>query len=178
MINEWDNEISDVLFSAEDIKGMVDKVGKQISKDYAGRNPLFVVVLKCSLIFAADLVRSLSIHCEIDFMTVSSYVGKQSTGQINVIHDLRTDIAGRDIIIIEDILDSGKTLYKLRELLASRNPSSLKICTLLDKPTGRKAEVWADYVGGIVGDEFIVGYGFDYNQKFRNLPYIGVMRNS
>ncbi len=178
MINEWDNEIGSVLFSEEDIRKMVEKVGKQLSRDYAGRNPLLVVVLKGSMIFAADLMRSLTIHCEVDFMIVSSYAGKESTGIINVVQDLSTDIAGRDVIIVEDILDSGKTLHKLKALLESREPSSVKICTLLDKPTGRKADISADYVGGIVGDEFIVGYGLDYDQKYRNLPYIGVMRNS
>lgn len=178
MINEWDNEIGSVLFSEEDIRKMVEKVGKQLSRDYAGRNPLLVVVLKGSMIFAADLMRSLTIHCEVDFMIVSSYVGKESTGIINVVQDLSTDIAGRDVIIVEDILDSGKTLHKLKALLESREPSSVKICTLLDKLTGRKADISADYVGGIVGDEFIVGYGLDYDQKYRNLPYIGVMRNS
>lgn len=178
MINEWDNEIGSVLFSEEDIRKMVEKVGKQLSRDYAGRNPLLVVVLKGSMIFAADLMRSLTIHCEVDFMIVSSYAGKESTGIINVVQDLSTDIAGRDVIIVEDILDSGKTLHKLKALLESREPSSVKICTLLDKLTGRKADISADYVGGIVGDEFIVGYGLDYDQKYRNLPYIGVMRNS
>lgn len=178
MINEWDNEIGSVLFSEEDIRKMVEKVGKQLSRDYAGRNPLLVVVLKGSMIFAADLMRSLTIHCEVDFMIVSSYAGKESTGIINVVQDLSTDIAGRDVIIVEDILDSGKTLHKLKALLESGEPSSVKICTLLDKPTGRKADISADYVGGIVGDEFIVGYGLDYDQKYRNLPYIGVMRNS
>ena len=111
-------------------------------------------------------------------MIVSSYSGTESTGVIKIIQDLRTDIKGRDIIIIEDILDSGKTLYRLKNMLETRDPSSIKICTLLDKPSGRKADISADYVGGLVGDEFIVGYGLDYDQKYRNIPYIGVMRNS
>ncbi len=178
MINEWENDIGGVLFSEDDIKAMVDKVAGQISKDYAGRNPLLVVVLKGSMIFAADLMRAMTINSEVDFMIVSSYSGTESTGVIKIIQDLRTDIKGRDVIIIEDILDSGKTLYRLKNMLETRDPSSIKICTLLDKPSGRKADISADYVGGLVGDEFIVGYGLDYDQKYRNIPYIGVMRNS
>ena len=178
MINELEKDIDRILFSEDDIKKMVQKVAAQINEDYAGRKPLLVVLLKGSVVFAADLMRSLVIDCEIDFMKVSSYSGTQSTGVINIVSDIRTDIADRHVIIVEDIVDTGLTLYKLRELLAGRNPASLKICTLLDKPSGRKAEVYADYIGGTVGNEFIVGCGLDYNEKFRNLPYIGVMRNS
>ncbi len=178
MINELEKDIDRVLFSESDIKNMVKKVAAQINEDYAGKKPLLVVLLKGSVIFAADLMRSLIIDCEMDFMKVSSYSGTQSTGVINVISDLRTDIKGRHIIIIEDIIDTGSTLHKLVGLLQSRNPESLKICALLDKPSGRKADVYGDYIGGTVGNEFIVGYGLDYNEKFRNLPYIGVMRNS
>lgn len=178
MINELEKDIDRVLFSEDDIKAMVKKVADEINEDYAGKKPVLVVLLKGSVMFAADLMRSLIIDCEIDFMKVSSYSGTQSTGVINVVSDLNTDIAGRHVIIIEDIVDTGLTLSKLRAILANRNPASLKICTLLDKPSGRKADIYADYIGGEVGNEFIVGNGLDYDEKYRNLPYIGVMRNS
>ena len=178
MINELEKDIDRIFFSLDDIRKMVQKVAAQINEDYAGRKPLLVVLLKGSVIFAADLMRALVIDCEIDFMKVSSYSGTQSTGVINIVSDLRTDIAGRHVIIVEDIIDTGSTLFKLKGLLESRHPASLKICTLLDKPSGRKADVSGDYIGGTVGNEFIVGYGLDFDEKYRNLPYIGVMRNS
>ena len=178
MINELEKDIDRVLFSEDDIKAMVRKVADEINEDYAGKKPLLVALLKGSVIFASDLMRSLIIDCEIDFMKVSSYSGTQSTGVINIISDIRTEIADRHVIIVEDIVDTGLTLSKLKHQLASRNPASLQICTLLDKPSGRKAAIEADYIGGTVGNEFIVGYGLDYDEKFRNLPYIGVMKNS
>ena len=178
MINELEKDIDRVLFSEDDVKAMVRKVADEINEDYAGKKPVLVVLLKGSVMFAADLMRSLIIDCEIDFMKVSSYSGTQSTGVINIVSDLRTDIAGRNVIIVEDIVDTGLTLFKLKGLLESLRPASLKICTLLDKPSGRKAPIEADYIGGTVGDEFIVGNGLDYNEKYRNLPYIGVMKNS
>ena len=178
MINELEKDIDRVLFSEDDIKAMVRKVADEINEDYAGKKPLLVALLKGSVIFASDLMRSLIIDCEIDFMKVSSYSGTQSTGVIHIISDIRTEIAARHVNIVEDIVDTGLTLSKLKHQLASRNPASLKICTLLDKPSGRKAAIEADYIGGTVGNEFIVGYGLDYDEKFRNLPYIGVMKNS
>ena len=178
MINELEKDIDRVLFSEEDLKAMVKKVAAEINEDYAGKKPVLVVLLKGSVMFAADLMRSLIIDCEIDFMKVSSYSGTQSTGVVSIVNDLKTDISGRHVIIIEDIVDTGLTLYRLKNLLEQCGPESLRICTLLDKPSGRKAEVYADYIGGVVGNEFIVGYGLDYDEKFRNLPYIGVMRNS
>lgn len=178
MINELEKDIDRVLFSDEDIKGMVKKVADELNRDYAGKRPVLVALLKGSVIFASDLMRALAIDCEIDFMKVSSYSGTQSTGVINIVSDIRTGIADRHVIIVEDIVDTGLTLCKLKELLQEREPASLKICTLLDKPSGRKAPINADYIGGTVGNEFIVGYGLDYNEKYRNLPYIGVMRNS
>ena len=178
MIKELEKDIDRVLFSEDDIKAMVRKVADEINEDYAGKKPLLVALLKGSVIFASDLMRSLIIDCEIDFMKVSSYSGTQSTGVINIISDIRTEIADRHVIIVEDIVDTGLTLSKLKHQLASRNPASLKICALLDKPSGRKAAIEADYIGGTVGNEFIVGYGLDYDEKFRNLPYIGVMKNS
>lgn len=178
MNHELDRDIEKVIYSQSDIAAMVEQLGAALSRDYAGKNPLLVAVLKGSVVVAADLMRSLSIDCELDFMVVSSYVGTQSTGSINVIQDLRTDIAGRDVIIVEDIIDSGVTLHSLKQLLEGRGPHSVKICTLLDKPSGRKAPITADYTGGTVGNEFIVGYGLDYNEKYRNLSYIGVLKES
>lgn len=178
MKHELEKDIQKVIYSQRQIASMVGKLGAAISRDYAGKNPLLIVVLKGSLVLAADLMRSLTIGCEVDCMSVSSYDGTHSTGQINVIQDLRTDIAGRDVIVIEDIVDSGLTLSCLKKLLEERSPSSVKICTLLDKPSGRKVPLEADYVGGNVGNEFIVGYGLDYDQKYRNLPYIGVLKET
>ena len=178
MNNELEKDIERIVYSQDDIASMVEKLGAELSRDYAGKNPLLIVVLKGSVVMAADLMRSLSINCEIDFMIVSSYAGAKSTGSIDIIQDLRTDIARRDVIIVEDIIDSGVTLFSLKNLLESRSPNSVKICTLLDKPSGRKAEITADYIGGVVGNGFIVGYGLDYNEKYRNLSYIGMLKQS
>lgn len=178
IVNEYDPDIEKTILTNGQIIRMVERLAIQLSDDYEGKNPLLVVVLKGSMIFASDLLQRLSINCEIDFMVVSSYVGTQSTGSINVIQDLRTDIAGRDVLIIEDIIDSGVTLASLKQLLERRAPRSVKICTLLDKPSGRKVPITADYVGGTVGDEFIVGYGLDYNEKYRNISWIGVLKES
>ncbi|MDD6396101.1 MAG: hypoxanthine phosphoribosyltransferase [Acutalibacteraceae bacterium] len=178
MKNEMDQDIQKILYNEREIKGIMKKLGGEVSRDYAGKNPLLVAVLKGSVVVLADFMRNLSINCEIDFMIVSSYAGTKSKGSITIIQDLRTDICDRDVIIVEDIIDSGITLNSLVELLKQRNPRSLKICTFLDKPSGRQSEISADYVGGTVGNEFIVGYGLDYNEKYRNLPYIGVLKES
>lgn len=178
MTHELENDIERVMYSAEDIRAMVRTLGDRLSRDYAGKKPLLVVILKGSMVFAADLLRCLTIDCTLDFMVVSSYKGEKSTGEIDVKLDLREDIRGRDVIIVEDIIDTGITLSKLKALLESRRPASLKICTLLNKPSRRdkNVTVTADYVGCVVGNEFIVGYGLDYNEKYRNLPYIGIMK--
>lgn len=178
MKTEFENDIQKVIYSPKKIAALVERLGKEISRDYAGKNPLLVSIMKGSTLFTADLMRSLTINCELDFMVVSSYAGTQSTGEINIILDLRTNIEGRDVIIVEDIIDSGLTLSCLKKLLEERSPNSVKICTLLDKPTGRKVELVGDYIGGTVGNEFIVGYGLDYDEKYRNLSYIGVLKES
>lgn len=178
MKNEMSSDIKKVLFDDDEIKQIMKKLGDIVSKDYAGKNPLLVAVLKGSVVVLADFMRNLSINCEIDFMIVSSYAGIKSKGSITILQDLRTDICDRDVLIVEDIIDSGTTLRSLVEMLKQRNPASLRICTFLDKPSGRKADIKADYVGGEVGNEFIVGYGLDYNEKYRNLPYIGVLKES
>ena len=170
------NDIERVLISEEEILEKVAAMGKQISEDYRGKNPLFVGVLKGCFIFMSDLLRHVDIHCTMDFMSVSSYQGTNSTGAVKINKDLNQDIEGRHIIIVEDILDSGLTLSYLKGYLMNRKPASIAIATLLDKPARRKADVYADYSCMEVPDAFVVGYGLDYNETYRNLPYIGVLK--
>lgn len=171
-------DIEKVYYSEETIREIVERLGKQISEDYKDKNLLLVSVLKGSVIFMADLMRAITVPCAIDFMCVSSYKDKAvSSGVVKIVKDLDIDLQGWDVLIVEDILDSGKTLSYLKKLLLSRNPKSIKICTLLDKPERRAVDdVFADYSGAEVPDEFVVGYGLDYNEKYRNLPYIGVLK--
>ena len=172
-----ENDIKEVYFSAEEIDKIVKKLGKQISEDYKDKNLLLVSILKGSVIFMADLMRSIDIPCRIDFMSVSSYgSGVKTSGIVKIQKDLDLNLEGYDVLIVEDILDSGKTLYYVRNMLRTRNPASIKICTLFDKPDRREADIHADYSGSLVPDEFIVGYGLDYDEKYRNLPYIGVLK--
>lgn len=172
-----EKDIERIYFSKEDLDKRVRELGAEISRDYADKNPILVGVLKGSFIFMADLTRCIDTYCEIDFMAVSSYGnGTTTTGAVNIRKDLSYDIENRHVIIIEDILDSGVTLSYLRKYLMNRKPASIKICTLLDKPARRKADISADYVGFICPDEFIVGYGLDYAEKYRNLDYIGVLK--
>ena len=148
-----------------------------INRDYAGKSPMLVSVLKGSFIFMADLVRELNLPCTIDFMVVSSYgAGKSSSGEVRILKDLSANVAGLDVILVEDILDSGLTLSYLREYLETRGVASVKIVTLLDKPARRTAKIKADYIGFTIEDQFIVGYGLDFDEKYRNLPYIGVLK--
>lgn len=171
------DDIARVYFTEEELKDKVHELGQELSREYAGKYPIFVSVLKGSFVFMADLMREVDIYCDVDFMTVSSYGrGTTTTGAVKIIKDLSYNIEGRHLIIIEDILDSGITLSYLKNYLNIRNPASIKICTLLDKPARRKADIMADYVGFICPDEFIVGYGLDYDEKYRNLPYIGVLK--
>ncbi len=170
-------DIQEILFSGEEIKQRVAELGAEISRDYADKEVICIGVLKGCFIFMADVVRSIDLKCSIDFMAVSSYgSGTVTTGAVKISKDISSNIEGRDILIIEDILDSGVTLSYLREFLMQRKPASIKICTLFDKPARRKADISADYVGFICPDEFIVGYGLDYDEKYRNLPYIGVLK--
>ena len=176
-MSNMDNCIESVLFSEEKIAEIVKNLGEQISKDYNGKKLLLVSVLKGSVVFMADLMRNITIPCEIDFMVVSSYgAGTKTSGNIKIIKDLNIDIADYDLLIVEDILDSGVTLSTLKKMLEGRKPASIKICTFLDKPERRKADIKADYCGAAVPDEFIVGYGLDFDEKFRNLPYVGVLK--
>ncbi len=176
---KMNDDIKKILIGEEELKAIVGKLGEQITEDYKGKNLLLIGVLKGSVIFMADLMRAIDLPCNIDFMAVSSYGnGTESTGRVKINKDLDSDIQGKDIIIIEDILDSGKTLYYLRDILSARKPASIKICTLFDKPERREADIKADYVGSLVPNEFIVGYGLDYSEYYRNLPFIGVLKES
>lgn len=172
-----ENDIEKILISEKDIKKAVKKMGKQISKDYADKNLMLVAILKGSVIFMADLMRSISIPLNIDFMSVSSYGGGTKTsGVVRILKDLDHDLSEKDILIVEDILDSGMTLSYLKGVLSQRNVKSIRIATLLDKPERRIADVKADYFCFTVPDEFVVGYGLDYDQQYRHLPYIGVLK--
>ena len=170
------NDIERVLLSEEEIQAKIAEIGKQISTDFEGKNPIFVGALKGCFIFMADLMRNVSIPCSMDFMAVSSYSGTTSTGAVKINKDLSEDIAGRHLILVEDILDSGVTLNYLKQYLTVRQPASIHIATLLDKPARRKADIQPDYSCFKVPDAFVVGYGLDYNERYRNLPYIGVLK--
>ncbi len=171
-------DIEKVYYNEKTLSDIVKNLGKQISDDYKDKNLLLVSVLKGSVIFMADLMREISVPCAIDFMCVSSYANKtESSGAVKIVKDLDINLEGWDVLIVEDILDSGRTLSYLKKILMSRNPKSMKICTLLDKPERRAVDdVWADYSGAEVPDEFVVGYGLDYDEKYRNLPFIGVLK--
>ena len=168
-------DISEVLISEEELKDICKRLGAQISKDYADKKLLLVSVLKGAVVFMADLLREITCDCEIDFMAVSSYSGTKTTGIVSFRKDLDISPEDRDVLLVEDILDSGITLSYLRGVLADRNAASVKICTLLDKPENRKADITADYIGKQVPDAFVVGYGLDYDEKYRNLPYVGIL---
>lgn len=168
--------IGTVLFDEETIRARVAELGREISRDYAGKAPILVNILKGGFIFLADLVRRIDVPCEMDFMVVSSYEDRtESSGVVRILSDLGLNIEGRHVLVVEDIVDSGLTLDYLRELLLARNPASLRVVTLLDKHERRKVHVPVDYVGFRIPDEFVVGYGLDYAQRFRNLPYITVL---
>lgn len=169
-------DIERILISEEEIQKKVAEMGKKISDDFRDKDPLFVGVLKGCFIFMADLMRCVDIHCAMDFMAVSSYSGTSSTGAVKINKDLSEDIEGRHIIIVEDILDSGVTLSYLKQYLLVRKPASISIATLMDKPARRKADIYADYSCFEIPDAFVVGYGLDYNERYRNLPYIGVLK--
>ena len=170
------NDIERVLITEEELRAKVKAVGRQISRDYREKDPIFVGVLKGCFIFMADLMRSVDIHCAMDFMAVSSYSGTTSTGAVKINKDLSEDIQGRHVIIVEDILDSGVTLNYLKSFLQQREPASIRIATLMDKPSRRRAPITPDYTCFEVPDAFVVGYGLDYNERYRNLPYIGVLK--
>ena len=162
----------DVMISEEEIAKKVEELAKQIEKDYEGEQLLVVGILKGASVFVSDLIRKINLDVNIDFMSVSSY-GTESSGTVRILKDLDVDIAGKNVLIVEDIIDSGLTLSNLVKELEIRNPKSLKLCTLLDKPERRTSNIPVDYVGFVIEDKFIVGYGIDWAEKYRNLPYIG-----
>lgn len=172
------DDIQTVLVTEEQLKAKVAELGAQISRDYAGRDLLMVSILKGAVVFMADLMRAVTIHCSIDFMVVSSYGGTntQTTGLVKIVKDLDADLSGRDVLIVEDVLDTGVTLSNLVPMLKMRNPNSVRICAILDKPARRKTDIVADYKGFEVPDAFVVGYGLDYDEKYRNLPFVGVLK--
>ncbi len=171
-------DIERVLVSEEELKEITERLGKKISEDYKDKNLLLVSILKGSVLFMADLMRNITVPCKIDFMALSTYgSGTESSGRIRVNKDLDIFPEGYDVLIIEDILDSGRTLdYVIKNMLKSKNAKSVKICTLLDKPERRVADIKADYVGTSVPNAFVVGYGLDYDEKYRNLPFIGELK--
>lgn len=171
------NDILSVLYSEEQLHAKCAEMGAQITKDYEGKNLLLVTVLKGAVVYMADLMRCIDLPCAIDFMVVSSYgSGTKTSGVVKIVKDLDQDLSGKDILIVEDILDSGMTLSYLKGLLQSRNPSSIRIAALMDKPSRRMVDLQADYVGFEVPDEFVVGYGLDFDEKYRNLPYVGILK--
>ena len=172
------DDIQTVLVTEEQLRAKVAELGARISRDYAGRDLLLVSILKGAVVFMADLMRAVTIPCSIDFMVVSSYGGTntESTGLVKIVKDLDADLSGRDVLIVEDVLDTGVTLSNLVPMLKMRHPNSVRICAILDKPARRKTDIRADYIGFEVPDAFVVGYGLDYDEKYRNLPFVGVLK--
>ena len=175
----YEDILEKVLFSKEQLAKRIKELAEQLDKDYAGKTPLMVAILKGSVMFFTDLIREMTLPLEIDFMSISSYgSGVKSSGEVKMIKDLDKKIEGKDVIIVEDIVDSGYTMKYLTHLLEARNPSSIKICALLDKPSRRETDVAVDYKGFEVGNEFVVGYGLDYAARYRNIPFIGILKRS
>ena len=173
----FDNDIQEVLFSEEQLKNRVREIAQQITADYQGKEIMLISVLRGSFVFMADLCRAIDLPCTLDFMAVSSYGnGTKSSGQVQITKDLSEDISDRHIIVVEDILDSGNTLSYLLKILENRHPASIRLCTLLDKPDRRVKPVEVHYSGFTIPDAFVVGYGLDYAEKYRNLPYIGILK--
>ena len=172
------NDIKEILLTSEQIQARIRELGQELLRDYADKNPVFVGVLKGVVVFYADMIRAFDAHCQLDFMWVSSYKGTQSTGEMIVRQDVSADLTGRHVVILEDILDTGRSLKFTRDHLISKGAASVKICTLLDKPEGRAAgyDIQADYIGFTIPNAFVVGFGLDYNEKYRNLPYVGILK--
>ena len=172
------DDVEEILLDTELIASRVAQLGAELTRDYAGREPVLVSVLKGSLVFLADLMRAMDLRSSIDLMEVSSYAGTETSGQVRILKDLSKSIEGRDVVVVEDIIDTGLTLNYLLRYLAERRPASITICCLLDKPARRLAEIPIDYRGFTIPDRFVIGYGLDYEERYRNLPYIGVLRPS
>lgn len=173
------NVIEKILISEEEIKNAINRIAENIKKDYEGKDVLFVGLLKGSVAFMADLLKAYDNMCTIDFMAVSSYgSGTQSSGRVNIIKDLSQPIEGKDIVIVEDIIDSGNTLSFIKAYFETKKANSVRICTLLNKPSRRVVDIDVDYIGFDIPDEFVVGYGLDFDEHYRNLPYVGVLKRS
>ena len=173
-----EKDIAKILYTEEQIQTRIRELGEELTRDYAGKNPVIVGVLKGVVIFYADMIRQIKVPCQMDFMWISSYAGTESTGNMVVKRDISADIKGRHVLILEDIFDTGHSLDYTYSHLMSKEPASLKICTLLDKPERRKAGITlkADYVGFTIPNEFVVGYGLDFDENYRNLPYVGILK--
>jgi hypoxanthine phosphoribosyltransferase len=172
-------DVEEILLSEQQLRQRIAELGAQLAADYAGRTPILVSVLKGSIIFLADLIRSTPIPLSLDLMEVSSYgSGTETSGQVRILKDLSSSIEGRDVVVVEDIIDTGLTLNYLLRYLGERHPSSIRICCLLDKPARRLADIEIAYRGFTIPDRFVVGYGLDYDERYRNLPFVGVLRPS
>lgn len=169
-------DIEEVLFTEAQIQQRVKDLGEEITRDYQGKDPHLVTIVKGSIPFLADLMRAIDLPLSLDLIGVSSYAGTQSSGEVRLTKDLDDTIEGRHVIVVEDVIDTGLTLSYVLRNLRQRAPASVKVITMLDKPSGRGITIEADYVGFTIGDQFVIGYGLDWNQKYRNLPYIGVLR--
>lgn len=169
-------DILKIIISEENLQNKISDISKQISNDYRDKELIIICVLNGAIFFCVDLIKRLSVSAEIDYINVSSYHGTSSSGEVRLIRDISIDIENKDVLILEDILDTGITLTYLKEHILSKNPRSLKICSLLDKPSRRKKDIKLDYTGFVIDDIFIIGYGMDYNQKYRQLPYIGELK--
>ncbi|MBO7184296.1 MAG: hypoxanthine phosphoribosyltransferase [Oscillospiraceae bacterium] len=170
--------IQEILLSEEQIRNRIRELGVELLRDYGDKNPVFICILKGAVVFYADMIRAFDAHCEMEFMQISSYQGTQSTGSVMILQDVKQDLAGRHVVILEDILDTGRSLQAVCKYLEAKGVASLKICAFLDKPEGRAPGITleADYVGFPIPNAFVVGYGLDYDEAYRNLPYLGILK--
>lgn len=171
------NDIEKILISKEELENITKKLGEQISLDFKGKTPVFIGLLKGCNPFLTDLLKNVTIPCEVDYMKVSSYLGTESSGNITIVNDVTTNVKGRNVIIVDDIVDTGRTTSLIKSLFEQRDAASVTICCMLDKPEGRVVDVDVKYIGSTIPNLFVVGYGLDYNELYRNLPYIGVLKN-
>ena len=170
-------DIAEILIGAEELQAKIAELGRQISEDYRGRDPLLICLLRGAVVFLSDLIRAIDIPLEMDFMAISSYgASTESSGVVRLMMDLKSNITGRDVLIVEDIVDTGRTLAYMLENLQTRRPADIKVCALLSKPSRREVQVELDYLGFEIPDKFVVGYGLDYAENYRNLPFIGVLK--
>ncbi len=172
-----EKDIADILIGAEELQAKIAELGRQISEDYRGQNPLLICLLRGAVVFLSDLIRAIDIPLEMDFMAISSYgASTESSGVVRLVMDLKSNIMGRNVLIVEDIVDSGRTLAYILDNLQTRRPADIKVCALLSKPSRREVQVELDYLGFEIPDKFVVGYGLDYAEAYRNLPFIGVLK--